>query len=112
MNKEKVMKIAHFSYVGIFTAMFGYTLLPKLPYLWLAIALVGGVLLAVKNNFLKTAHSRNKIRMLDIVIVLGLIVMIFLAPMPAIIKEVIILIVAFFYYVYCYKIMLKELSDE
>lgn len=106
---EEFKKISRFTYILLFAPLRGILMYDNrtMFFIWIICALIGGVLLVIKNNSITNKYYKNKIKFFDIFILISSIILYFDVPIPFIIKDIIFFpILTVYIYIY-HKLLFK-----
>ncbi|MDR4887462.1 hypothetical protein RGU12_07795 [Fredinandcohnia sp. QZ13] len=75
-SAQKLLTLSKWTYCMLYAPLFGYTINQDLYFLWVAMLFAGGVLLLFKHRLIRQ-NMRNKITLIDLISILGLIYVVF-----------------------------------
>lgn len=111
LNKLKVVNFAKFKSISILTYVFLFcsirslSLFKDMRYFWITCALIGGILLVIKNNSIKNVKFKNKIIVFDILLLIASDALYFYVNIPFLIKDIFFFTILVIYLLTYFKLL-------
>ncbi|WP_234124659.1 hypothetical protein [Clostridium hydrogenum] len=94
LNRLKIADFSRFRLISVLAYVFlacsirSFNLFKDMKYFWILCALIGGVLLVIKNNSIENKKYKNKIIFFDVLFLIVSDILYFYINIPFIIKDV------------------------
>lgn len=88
VNFSKFRSISILTYVFLFCSIRSLSLFKDMRYFWITCALIGGILLVIKNNSIQNVKYKSKIIVFDILLLIASDALYFYVNIPFLIKDI------------------------